>query len=506
MIEDKILPTTRDATPAKNERNMSQTGVLDLVIKLCSALTYEQIDYCHWKSNAALDRSARGDNDLDLLVSRIHVQRFVEILYGLNFKEALAPKQDELPGVRDFYGYDLESGRLIHVHAHFQLILGNDLSKNYRLPVENIYLKSSVQGDLFRIPAPEFELVMFVIRMVLKHSTWDSILMGHGYLSPSEQQELEYLSSPDIVVKAQKILDHVPGLSSSLFENCLRLLQPGSSPWKRIGVGEQLQKVLQSSARRPHSLDLLLKFTQRVWQPIQTHFFRSRPKHQMTSGGLFISIVGGDGAGKTTLVDELFVWLTDKFEAKKLHMGKPRWSWLTIVIRGILKLGTILHIYPFEGDIYEESFQAHGLPWFIRAVCTARDRYLTYLRARRISSNGKLVICDRFSLPGFMQMDGPECERALTYLKKARWFHNLLTRIEMSYYEQIKLPDLLIVLKVKPEIAVQRKKDESEISICARTAEVWNLNWREKSTFVVDANLPKEEVLSQVKAIVWSHL
>ena len=87
------------------------------------------------------------------------------------------------------------------------------------------------------------------------------------------------------------------------------------------------------------------------------------------------------------------------FEVKKIHMGKPAWSWTTTVIRGILKIGTLLRLYPFEGDIYEESLQPHGYPWFIRAVCTARDRYLTYIQARRFSSNGSLVLCDRYSFP-----------------------------------------------------------------------------------------------------------
>jgi thymidylate kinase len=506
MIEDKLLPITEEAAHLDNERNDRQVNALDLVIKLCAALAREGIEYCHWKSNAALDRSASGDNDLDLLVGRTHVQRFVKILYGLGFKDTLPPKEDKLPGVRDYYGYDVETGKLIHVHAHFQLIFGNDLSKNYRLPVEKIYLESSLQGDLFRVPAPELELLIFVIRMVLKHSTWDSILMRHGQLSPSEQRELEYLSMPNLVANAQAYLCYVPGLSSSLFDDCLRILQPGCSSWEKIKVGEQLQKVLQSSARHPHLLDVLMKFSRRVWRPIQSHLLHYTPKHQMTSGGLFIAIVGGDGAGKTTLVYELFRWLSEKFEVEKLHMGKPRWSWTTIVLRGILKIGTVLHLYPFEGDIYEESFQPHGFPWFIRAMCTARDRYLTYMRARRLSSNGKLVICDRFSFPGFMEMDGPEGQRAIAYLKKTSWLHSLLAKVEMSYYKQIKLPDLLIVLKVKPEIAVRRKKDESGESVQARCAEVWKLDWTEKSAFVVDASLPKAEVISQVQTLIWSHL
>ena len=50
-------------------------------------LEAEKIDYCHWKSNAAIDRSASGDNDLDLLVSRSDAQQFTELLDQLGYKE-----------------------------------------------------------------------------------------------------------------------------------------------------------------------------------------------------------------------------------------------------------------------------------------------------------------------------------------------------------------------------------------------------------------------------------
>ena len=43
---------------------------LELVSSLCRALEEAEIHYCHWKSNESLDRSASGENDLDLLVSR----------------------------------------------------------------------------------------------------------------------------------------------------------------------------------------------------------------------------------------------------------------------------------------------------------------------------------------------------------------------------------------------------------------------------------------------------
>jgi thymidylate kinase len=479
---------------------------LDLVVTLCNTLAAKKIDYCHWKSNSFLDRSARGDNDLDLLVSREHAQCFAEILYALGFKEALLPTAEELPGVRNYYGYDQKTGRLVHVHAHFQLILGNDLSKNYRLPLEQAYLKSSTRRELFSIPASEFELVILVIRMVLKHSTWDALLMRHGKLSATERHELADLSTRETLSKVGAVLPHLPGLNPGLFDLCLQSLQPGCPRWTRVRAGEQLQNALKTCARRPHGRDLSLKFWRRIWQPISSHLFSYSPRNRFANGGLFIAIVGGDGSGKTTLINELQQWLSKKFEVKKLHLGKPAWSWTTTALRGILKIGTLLHLYSFEGDIYEQSCQPHGYPWFIRTVCTARDRYLTYMQARRFSSDGGLVFCDRYPFPGFMKMDGPQCEIALSNSKKTNRFLRFLTDLEKFYYNQIQIPDLLIVLKVDPEIAVQRKTDETETSVRARSGEVWDLDWKKLPAIEINTNCPKTEALSQIKTIVWEHL
>lgn len=485
---------------------MEENIALELIVKLCNALTAQRIDYCHWKSNSFLHRSASGDNDLDLLINRTHAQRFEEILASLGFKETFLPQSEALPDVRDFYGWDEKSGRLVHVHAHFQLVLGSDLSKNYRLPLEQVYLESSVQRGLFRVPSPEFELVVLVIRMVLKHSTWDAILMRHGQLSKTERRELEDLSTEENLSQVETVLGYLPGLSRDLFDLCLGSLQPGCSYWTRVKAGEKLQKALRTCARRPHGFDVLLKFSRRISQPLQRRVFGIAPKNRFANGGLLVAIVGGDGAGKTTVVDGLSHWFSGKFEVKKLHMGKPAWSWTTIVLRGILKVGTVLHLYPFEGDVYEQASQPHGIPWFIRTVCAARDRYLTYLQARRLSSNGTLVLCDRYSLMGFMNMDGPLCETALANLQKKSKLLKFLTEKEKFYYQQIQLSDLLIVLKLDPEIAVQRKTEETEASVRARSSEVWGLDWEKVSGFSVDASRSREEALSQVKALVWEHL
>jgi thymidylate kinase len=81
-----------------------------------------------------------------------------------------------------------------------------------------------------------------------------------------------------------------------------------------------------------------------------------------------------------------------------------------------------------------------------------------------------------------------------------------LVDLESRYYKNIKDPDVLIVLSIDPNVAVQRKIDEDPDFIRARCSEVANVSWEETRAFVIDARRSKDEVLSEVKSAVWSQL
>jgi len=497
--------------------------VLPLVRRLCDALAIGEFAYCHWKSNDQLERSASGENDLDLLISRADGPRFSELLSRLGFKLAVAPAEKQMPGVLDYFGYDRQADRLIHVHAHYQLFLGHDMAKNTRLPIERPYLASAIQGELFRVPPPDFEYIVFVIRMILKHATWDAILGRQGGLNAAERRELAYLQEQTEGVRVDALLrQHLPYVGAELFQDCVAALNPSCAAWTRMIAGQRLQTSLRASARRPVWRATLLKLGRRVAVAIRRRVYRRSPKYRLASGGALIALIGGDGAGKSTAVTGLYDWLSKHFAVTRVHMGKPAWSATTTAVRGAVKVGQLLGLYPAEASLCvtleQKSLVSPGYPWLLREACRARDRYWTYVHARRFSARGGLAILDRYPLSRIEIMDGRQTERFIEQLNegpRAQQFltprptsrlARILVEIEEGYYQQIARPELLIVLRVDPEIAVQRRADEDAIPVRERTTAIWDLDWDQANAHVVDASKSKEAVLAELKGLIWSEL
>jgi thymidylate kinase len=488
---------------------MKELTALNRVHALCKELDAQRVAYCHWKSTAALDRSATGDNDLDLLVVRPDVGRFTEILYRLGFKEAAVAPARQLPGVLHYYGYDEEADRFVHVHAHYQLIVGDDMTKNYRLPIERVFVDSSIQEGPFKVPSPEFEFIVLVIRMILKHRTWDAVLRLRGRLPASARRELGYLRARIDPVKVYQILEHhVPWLTKTLFGLCVASLLPGCRTWTRIRVGSELQSALKGHGRRPHILDVHLKQWRWCRRVLGWLVTRRSPRKRLASGGAVIALVGGDGAGKSTAVAEVHGWLSRNFDTITVHLGKPPESLVSFGIAVVLRTRRWFEARAARAGGPQPEGEVSAFPgyvWLLRRVGVARRRYRAYARARRFATNGGLVICDRYPIGELKLMDGPQCAGILPTARPSRLI-GFLAGKEEEYYRRIMPPDLLVVLKVDPEIAVRRRPDEVPAWVRARNTEVWEFDWGATRARVIDASQSRSEVVSRLKSLIWASL
>jgi thymidylate kinase len=519
MIPGQFPSTAlREGEHAPESVHGAMTGrpPLDLVRELCEALRTRGLLYCHWKSNAMLDDSASGENDLDLLVSRSDVGLFTEILYRLGFKEARVSRARQIPGVLHYYGYDGAGDRFVHVHAHYQLVLGDDMTKNYHLPIEKPYLHSAVQEDLLRVPPAEFELLLLILRVTLKYSTWDAFLRGQGRVPRGARRELEYLRERADPSRVYELLQmHLPYVDRVTFDRCMQSLQPGCWWWTRVNAARRLQACLRGQGRLSSASDLYLKHWRRA-SIVARRLTRGRSsRKRLASGGALIALVGGDGAGKSTAVKDLHNWLSRNFSTMTLHLGRPFRPTLPLSLWHRLRIGRRLPTFaqgqpPVRATLGGVGHRARSLRlWdylgLVRCLLIARARYRAYVKGRRFATNGGLVICDRYPLSQITLMDWSKSSQMLEAVK-TNGFVRLVARAEQRYYQRIPPPELLMVLRVHPTTAVERKPDEDPASVRRRSQEIWDLDWGLAPARIIDASRTREEVLSELKGAIWSAL
>lgn len=484
---------------------------LPLLHALRDALAAQDIIYCQWKGHWKRFRWGRGEGDIDLLVDRGDLHRFLSTLGRLGFKQGLSRPENHIPGVFHYYGFDTHANRLVHLHIYSQLIIGDRSTGMYRLPIEKPYLDSVCRGDYFPAPGPEFEFIIFVLRMVLRFSLEAFVRAEHASRLTAIQNEFCYLKDRLDRDKLHVVLsENFPFLEPAFFARCSQSLEEHASTWSRYSLKRKLQARLKTYALDRRIFGDFRDLGNRAVSRIRVFLFGPRLPMRLAGGGALIALVGGDGAGKSTFVEDLHTWISSGFGAKKFHLGKPPRSPLTMVVsilrRASVRIGKLANRKQLSGSSVENG--EPKFPGYLRLllwVCIAYDRYRIYDKARRFAARGGLVICDRFPVPQIKSMDGPSIALCLSTARRGG-LATFLLKLESQIYQRILPPDVLVVFRLDPEIAVRRKPDEDASYVRDRSREIWHLDWRGTRAQVIDASQSREQVRSELRSLVWSEL
>jgi len=491
--------------------------MLSKVSELIEELNKSGISYCHWKSNSALAEAVSGQTDMDLLVHRKDANLFRTILSQLCFKPAITTDGEPFPSVEHYFAVDEESGVLAHVHAYFRVITGESLSKNYRFPIEEMLLQNTREVDSVRVPTKSAELVVFTLRMMLKHTSLIELVLLARYWK-QVQQEIEWLLESGPIDETLSFVNcWLPSLDTDLFSDCVAAIKFPAPLFRRVILGRQLRSQLGLYAR--HS-------TIRAWlggfEKLTIMLFRRLTRSQKgmipRCGGAMIAFVGSEATGKSTLLAEMRGWLGEHFAVKQIHAGKPKSTILSAApnllvpaLRSILPTyrSTYVEAECVSKDQSKKSRTDYPLLFAIRSALLAYDRRALLSRAFGRAANGTIVLCDRYPSLQSGAPDSPQLSHSPVSPNRYS-VRRLLAQIEARLYREMPLPDLVIYLSAPLEVTISRNaargKKEPEDYVRRRHARSSNLEFGNTPVCKINTDQPLDQILLEVKKTIWNAL
>ena len=490
---------------------------LETTVRLFARLEERGIRYCHWKSTPSLATALAGRTDLDLLVEREDAEPFAAVARELGFKPFISHPSRRFPAVEDLLGYDPASGRLIHLHVYYQLILGEHYVKNHRLPFERALIASSEVRGGVRVPSVELEVAILAYRTLLKYRDTDAVKdrLGLGRRGGIPREALAELLSlveattPERVATAMAA--QLPGLSVEpvvgLMEAVRRdprdaraLLQLRRAargalrPFERMPARSAWWRYVRARAAGMWPLRIITRSAG------QKALKRKSPR----SGGLVVAVIGSDGAGKSTTIEHIVAWLGWRLNVSVQYLGSSQPSRGTALVKRLAKLarGADRRLRRRGDGARPGGLVAVLLA--LRHLGDASDRVRRARLAHGLASQGVLVLLDRYPLPGVLvagrPLDGPRIRAGLD--AGGGLLASLADR-EERLYRSLPRPDHLLVLRVSPAVARQRRPDHAADDLAQRTAALDSVESADIPMTVIDADQPLDQVQTEVRSALW---
>jgi thymidylate kinase len=487
---------------------------VELVVtrNLINTLKAKGIRYCHWKSNIRLQDTLAGREDIDLLVHRADAQPFREAMVECGFKPAQSRSGIGHPGVFHALSLDEDSGKLAHLHAYHQIVSGDSLVKNYRLKIEEALLSETTDWDGVTTPTREAELVLFAIRLALKHVSPVEIMMVNRHYQ-AIADEMAWLAKDADLAKASALCAaYFPQVSPQIFHQLIAALIDRAALAQRIILGWQIAWALRGQRR----LGVIQVSLSRSWRVCNLLLNRVRHKRDLVlqNGGLVVALVGPKATGKSTLSAALAKTLGRELNVTCIHAGKPPATLLTFPARIMIPLGRRIFRNERPSEYQKPERRQSGqfsLLYVFHMTLLAYERSALLQSSFRMAAAGDIVISDRYPSASTGAIDS-SCFDDVAVAKSGSALKRWLMTVEREIYNSIPKPDLVIRLMAPIETSIERDANRvkpggpDEEAVLRRWAIEAQSDFSGVKVVPINTNRSIKDTVRDVVGAVWAAL
>lgn len=438
-------------------------------------LNESSVRYVHWKSNEHLKEALNGETDLDLLIHVDDYHKLLDIINRYRFKKYDTQKHFKYASVDDYIGFDQDTGKLIHLHIHHQLILGKKFIKDLRLPIEDYIFKTYLIDNKSKINIinPDLEIIILLMRFVIKY---EGLVFKPTYLNNEYIKEYNWLFQR---INIDEVQYHSTILFGKEFGVIIKDLITNINDSKTLKLFRKKIRQISNVYRKDHLIVTTTKYLYAKGVVIFKNIFIKRMKRPLPykrvnpNSGAIIVFMGVDGAGKSTLVNFTKKWLSRKMDVYSVYFGSGdgpssiiRYPFNLVkksMIRVKRKTNKIRYKKMKSNKQMDNTKKNWNLSYRILrafwAILLAYEKKRKFEKTWKARSNGMVVISDRYPQSEVYDYnDGPLLTEWLNSKNKIKY---KIGEWEYSIYKmgEIYKPDLIIKLKINKKVAAERKPE-----------------------------------------------
>ena len=495
--------------------------MLEVCKQLFNLWNDSNVQYCHWKSNEHLMEGLDGETDLDVFVYPSDREKAEYQLKECRYIECLIQKGHRYPNVCEWIGFDTTTGRLVHVHLHYQVITGTKFCKEYVFPVDDLIIATRVldKDTNVYVTDPNLEIIILYSRIALKAKKKHEI-----HPSENDRKEIAYLKER---MQAEVVLQFCKQLMGSDGETLYKLIMEedlSREGWYRV---YQKASCWLKPYRKYSKIHVFVRH--KYYYFLYLFFLLANRKFNccfinrktFPNRHLSICLLGQDGSGKSTVTIELCKWLNWKIEAHRFYLGSGE-HYKSLTKQLSAKISRIKRKEDNQLSKEKETCNQskhkktnchQNLKSFVASILVswsllgiARRAYKEVRRADGYMKKGGIPLYDRFPQVQFEGIyDGPKINHYCQQKGISNGIVKWMARREQRYLEKIQSfqPTLVFKLMLSPEESIRRKPFENLETVTRKHEITQQLQFPNSAVYIVDATQDYQQEIIFIKNQIW---